>query len=481
MPMIVSSPRRHVVVSDAVLLYAITAKPTFATMSAPPARLIAHLDMDAFYASVELLRYPDLRGQAVAIGGGRCHQPSTRPDGTREYARLRDYAGRGVITTSTYEARAFGVHSGMGVMKAAALAPDAVLLPVDFDEYRKYSRLFKAAVRAVAPVVEDRGIDEIYVDLTEFPGALADQGRGAGQLLKDAVRGATGLSCSVGITPNKLLSKICSDLDKPDGLTLLSPSEIPARIWPLAAKKVNGIGPKATEKLAGFGLHTIGDVAAADPQWLVAQFGKSYGSWLFEAAHGRDERPVVTFSEPKSISRETTFERDLHAVRDRTELGRIFTELCVQLAGDLTRKGYASRTIGIKLRFDDFKSVTRDLSLPTHTMDAQSIRRAAGECLKRVDLTRRMRLLGVRAGTLVTTAELLASQAARAESERHSAAQFQASCGVCVTSGSSAHLTHSAREPLGGYNLPLFHDEFKVSAEAHVDAEAGVDVTAPDR
>jgi DNA polymerase-4 len=376
-------------------------------MPAPP-RLIAHLDMDAFYASVELLRYPDLRGRAVVIGGGRRHQPVERADGRREYAKLRDYTGRGVITTSTYEARALGVHSGMGVMKAAQLAPDAVLLPIDFDEYRKYSRLFKAAVRTVAPVVEDRGIDEIYIDLTDLPGALADSGRAAGLALKAAVFDATGLTCSVGITPNKLLSKICSELDKPNGLTLLSLDDIPTRVWPLAAKKVNGIGPKATEKLASFGLHTIGDVAAADPAFLLANFGKSFGAWLTEAAHGRDDRPVVTYSEPKSISRETTFDRDLHAVRDRALLTGIFTELCVQLAGDLARKGYASRTIGIKLRFDDFKSVTRDLSLPAHTLDARTIRHAAGQCLKRIDLTRRLRLLGVRAGALAKLADLVA-------------------------------------------------------------------------
>ena len=364
--------------------------------------------MDAFYASVELLRYPDLRGQAVVIGGGRRHQPETMADGTRRYARLRDYTGRGVITTSTYEARALGVHSGMGVMKAAALAPDAVLLPIDFDEYRKYSRLFKAAVRELAPLVEDRGIDEIYIDLTDMPGAQADAGSTAARALKDAVHAATGLTCSVGVTPNKLLAKLCSELDKPDGLTLLGFNDIPSRIWPLAAKKVNGIGPKASAKLAAFGIHTIGDVAAADPQFLIAHFGKSFGAWMHEASHGRDERPVVTFSDPVSISRETTFERDLHAVRDRAELGAIFTDLCVQLAGDLVRKGYASKTIGIKLRFDDFKSVTRDLTLPAHTMDARSIRRAAGECLKRVDLTRRLRLLGVRAGALAKLADLVA-------------------------------------------------------------------------
>jgi DNA polymerase-4 len=401
-----------------------------------PQRLIAHLDMDAFYASVELLRYPELRGRPVVIGGGRRHQPVQRDDGTREYASMRDYTGRGVITTSTYEARALGVHSGMGVMKAAQLAPHAVLLPIDFDEYRKYSRLFKAAVRAVAPLVEDRGIDEIYIDVTDIPGAQIDAGRAVGQHLKDAVFDATGLTCSVGITPNKLLSKICSELDKPNGLTLLNHADIPARVWPLAAKKVNGIGPKATEKLAAFGIHTIGDVAAADPQFLITHFGKSFGAWLHEASHGRDERAVVTYSEPKSISRETTFERDLHAVRDRAELGAIFTELCVQLAGDLARKGYASKTIGIKLRFDDFKSVTRDLSLPAHTLDAATIRRAAGECLKRVDLSRRLRLLGVRAGTLAKLAELVAPMAAV-----HTAEPV---------------IAHEVNQTRGHYSLPLF-------------------------
>jgi DNA polymerase-4 len=184
--------------------------------------------------------------------------------------------------------------------------------------------------------------------------------------------------------------------------------DIPARIWPLPAKKINGIGPKASEKLAGFGIRTIGELAAADPEFLVREFGKSYGAWLHEAAHGRDDRQVVMHSEPKSISRETTFERDLHAVRDRAALSAIFTELCVELAGDLSRKGYAGKTIGIKLRFDDFRIVTRDLTLPAHTFDARTIRRAAGECLKRVDLTRRLRLLGVRAGTLARLSDLVA-------------------------------------------------------------------------
>jgi DNA polymerase-4 len=365
------------------------------SMNTPPRR-IAHLDMDAFYASVELLRYPELRGLPVVIGGRGIHQPELLPDGSRRFARLRDYVGRGVITTSTYEARALGVFSAMGVMKAAKLAPDAILLPVDFDAYRHYSRLFKAAVRAITPQVEDRGIDEIYLDLTDLP----DDTLTLARRIKQAVKDATGLSCSIGVSPNKLLSKICSDLEKPDGLTLLDASDIPRRIWPLPVRKINGIGPKASEKLAALGIATIGQLADAEPALLQEHFGRSYAEWLYQASHGIDERPVVTHSEPKSISRETTFERDLHARRDRALLSGIFTELCTGVAADLQRKGYLGRTIGIKLRFDDFRIMTRDLTLPEPTADAAVIRRAAGECLRRVPLEQKLRLLGVRASAL---------------------------------------------------------------------------------
>ena len=359
-------------------------------------RRIAHLDMDAFYASVELLRYPELRGQPLVIGGRRDHQPELLADGTRRFSRLRDYVGRGVTTTSTYEARALGVFSGMGVMKAAKLAPDAILLPVDFEAYRHYSRLFKAAVATIAPRIENRGIDEIYIDLSDLP----DETLALARRIKQAVKDATGLSCSIGVSPNKLLSKICSDLEKPDGLTLLDESDIARRIWPLPVRKINGIGPKAAEKLAALGIATIADLAQAEPALLQEHFGRSYAEWLHQAAHGIDERPVVTWSEPKSISRETTFEHDLHARRDRAVLSEIFTDLCTRVAGDLQRKGYLGRTIGIKLRFEDFRTVTRDLTLPDPTADPTIIRRAAGECLRRVPLEQKLRLLGVRASAL---------------------------------------------------------------------------------
>jgi DNA polymerase-4 len=368
---------------------------------AATARVIAHLDMDAFYASVELLRHPELRGLPVVIGGGRRPPPASDAGDTRRFAKLADYAGRGVITTATYAARAFGVHSGMGLMKAAALCPQAVLLPVDFEEYRRHSRLFKAAVADIAPVIEDRGIDEIYIDLSDLPGAQDDHGRAIAQRIRTRVREATGLTCSIGLSPNKLLSKICSDLNKPDGLTVVTWADIPGVIWPLPARRINGIGPKAAERLESLGIHSIGELAAAPLLWLMEHFGRSYGRWLHDAAHGRDDRPVITHHDPKSFSRETTFERDLHPRHDREALGVIFTRLCEQLAADLDRKGFVGRTVGVKLRYDDFHTVTRDRSIDHHTADAKEIRRVAGECLKRVPLDQRLRLLGVRMGSVV--------------------------------------------------------------------------------
>ena len=370
-----------------------------------PPRRIAHLDMDAFFASVELLQYPELRGLPVVVGGRSTMAPVLNADGSRSFARLKDYIGRGVITTSTYEARALGVFSGMGLMKSAALAPDAILLPANFEAYRHYSRLFKAAVASVAPKIEDRGIDEIYIDLTDIDEETLPLAR----RIKQAVSSATGLSCSIGISPNKLLSKICSDLEKPNGLTILSMEDVPTRIWPLAAKKVNGIGPKAATRLSKLGINTIGELAATPVETLVRYFGQTTGAWLHRVAHGQDERPVVTESEPKSISRESTFERDLLAKQDRAELSEIFTSLCMRVAADLQRKGYASRTIGIKLRNADFRAVTRDLTVPFCVTDGAQIRKAAGECLKRVPLTQKIRLLGVRASGLVPLDEAVSS------------------------------------------------------------------------
>jgi DNA polymerase-4 len=194
-------------------------------------------------------------------------------------------------------------------------------------------------------------------------------------------------------------------MQKPDGITILRFEDVQSKIWPMAANKINGIGPKASAKLASFGITTIGEIAARDEAWLVEHFGRSYGAWLRRVSHGLDDRPVVTYSEPVSMSRETTFERDLHVVRHREELGAAFTRLCEQVALDLQRKGYLARKIGIKLRFNDFKTVTRDVTLAEPIADAKALRRAATDCLKRVDLVKSIRLLGVKAGNLQAAGE----------------------------------------------------------------------------
>jgi DNA polymerase-4 len=381
-----------------------------------PIRRIAHLDMDAFFASIELLRYPQLKGLAVVIGGGRrkvddallAAQPERDPRfiPVADFPLLKDYVGRGVITTATYAARQFGVGSAMGMMKAAKLCPQAIVLPVDFEEVRKYSRLFKSTILEIAPLMEDRGVDEVYIDFTDVPGGQREGGRVLARLMQKAIFEATGLTCSVGVAPNKLLAKMASEFNKPNGISIVHEADLQSKIWPLKCRKINGIGPKADEKLAALGIQTIGELAAQEPEFLIKRFGKATGAWMHEVAWGRDDRPVVTSSEPVSMSRETTFDKDLHSVRDKAALGAIFTELCNKLAADLAKKGYAAKTIGIKLRYDDFKIATRDQTLEGYTLDAKTIRQTAGQCLKRVPLDKKLRLLGVRAASLEKTENL---------------------------------------------------------------------------
>jgi len=361
-------------------------------------RCIAHLDMDAFYASVELLRYPQLKGQPVVIGGRR--RPATGEAGAG-FARLSGYQGRGVVTTATYAARAFGVHSGMALMQAARLCPDAVLLPADFEQYRRYSRLFKEAVLALAPRMEDRGIDEVYIDFDAVPGGAEQGGRALAERLQQAIGAGTGLTCSIGVAPNKLLAKMASEFNKPNGITIVGTADLETRFWPLPCRRINGVGPKASARLEQLGVRTIGELARCERRVLVGEFGRHYGAWLHEAAWGRDPRDLVTASEPVSMSCETTFERDLHAVRDRPALTAVFTSLCERVAADLQRHGYVGRTIAIKLRYDNFQALTRAQTLEFPTADAAVIRRTAGLCLKRAPLERRLRLLGVRVGGLV--------------------------------------------------------------------------------
>jgi DNA polymerase IV len=284
-------------------------------------RRIAHLDMDAFYASVELLRYPQLKGLPVVIGGGRRREDDMfarlreahpehawSEDKLHEipldfFPRIAGYTGRGVITTATYAARQFGVGSAMGVMKAAKLCPDAILLPVDFDQYRHYSQRFKNIITDIAPLMENRGVDEVYIDFTDVPGGQREGGRVLARLIQKSIFDDTGLTCSIGVAPNKLLAKMASEFNKPNGISIVHEDDLETLVWPLPCRKINGIGPKAEAKLAQHDIHTIGELAQRERVWLMENFGKSYGAWLFDAAHGKDDRPIETSSEPVSISR----------------------------------------------------------------------------------------------------------------------------------------------------------------------------------
>ena len=334
-------------------------------------RRILHLDMDAFFAAVELLRRPDLKGKPVIIGG--------RGDPTR----------RGVVATATYEAREFGVHSGMPFRTAHRLCPDAIYLPTDFAEYARWSKVFKSAMREVSPQFEDRGIDEAYLDVS----ALCAPSQSIGRELKDRILRETGMTCSIGIAPNKLIAKIASDLEKPDGLTILGSEDIAARIWPLAVRKIPGVGPRAQERLNAMRIRTIGELAAAPLVRLAKQFGNSMALFMHAAANGRHERPLVTDREPKSRSRETTFQEDID---DWQAIAATLERLAARVAEDLRARGYVGRTVGIKLRFADFTTLTRDRTLAESTCDAAVIAQAACECARRIRLDRPVRLLGVR-------------------------------------------------------------------------------------
>jgi DNA polymerase-4 len=339
------------------------------------ARRILHLDMDAFFAAVELLRRPDLKGKPVVIGG--------RGDPSR----------RGVVSTATYEARAFGVRSAMPLRTALKLCPTAVFLPVDFAEYHRYSEKFKAVMKGVSPLMEDRGIDEAYLDITALAGSSEDIARE----IKQRIRDETGLTCSIGIAPNKLLAKMASELQKPDGLTILAATDLEARVWPLGVRRVPGIGPRTEARLAEMGVHAIGELAAVPVETLVGEFGRSYGVFLYEAARGIDDDPIVTHWEPKQRSRETTFQED---TGDWQTIARTIAALAREVAEELREEGYRSRTVGIKLRFADFETHTREKTLAAPTDSETAIRKAAFECLGRLKLDRRVRLLGVRVGDL---------------------------------------------------------------------------------
>lgn len=251
-------------------------------------RRILHIDMDAFFAAVEEKRHSELKGKPVVIGGSG------------------DPTQRGVVSTASYEARKYGIHSAMPLRTAYKLCPEAIFLPVDYEEYSRVSKIIKNILKEISPVMEDVGIDEAFLDISEIDRPSEE----IAQEIKNRIREETGLTCSIGVASNKLLAKIASDMQKPDGLTIIKEEDIEGRIWPLPVRKLWGVGPKTEESLKKIGIHTIGELASMPLDRLVENFGESYGNYLYEASKGRDESPLVTHWEPKSVSRETTFQTD---------------------------------------------------------------------------------------------------------------------------------------------------------------------------
>ena len=338
-------------------------------------RRILHIDMDAFFSAVEQKRHPELVGKPVVVGGGG------------------DPTQRGVVSTASYEARRFGIHSAMPLRTAYKLCPDAVFLPVDYKEYSRVSEKIKEILREFSPIVEDVGIDEAFLDLSAVDKPSEEI---AGEI-KKKIKDETDLTCSIGIAPNKLLAKMGSDMQKPDGLTIVTENDIGSRIWPLPVRKLWGIGPKTEAYLKEMGITTVGELAALSLERLIEEFGQSYGNYLYEASRGIDESSLVTHWEPKSISRETTFQKD---VDHWQVIAKTLAGLTKDVVHNMGEEGYLGRTVTVKVRFSDFKTYTRAKTLAGPTDSLEDIRKAAFDCLSRFDLKKKVRLIGVRIGNL---------------------------------------------------------------------------------
>lgn len=334
-------------------------------------RIILHVDMDAFFAAVELLRHPELKGKPLVVGGrGNPFQ-------------------RGVVSTASYEARRFGIASGMPLRRAYQRCPHAVFLPVDYKAYAKVSRAIKAILHQYASHLEDIGLDEAFLDISGASQSAVEIAR----TIKQHVRSETGLTCSVGIGPNKLLAKIASDLEKPDGLTVLRQSEVRSRLWPLPVRKLWGVGPKTEAALARLGVDTVGELAALSLAELVQRFGQAHGHALYDAARGLDDSPVISHRRRKSISHETTFQHD---ITDPHMLQSTLEALTRSVVGRLRQYHYLASGVSVKLRFADFETLTRSHSLEDSSDDLAVIHAAVRRCFARIVLRKPVRLLGVR-------------------------------------------------------------------------------------
>lgn len=338
----------------------------------PPPRVIFHVDMDAFYAAIEVHDRPELAGLPLIVGGP--HR-------------------RGVVSTASYEARKFGVRSAMPMIEAMRRCPQAVVLPVRMERYADVSRQVMEVFDRFSPLVEPLSLDEAFLDMTGTEGLFGPP-LDAARRLKREVREATGLSCSVGIAVNKFLAKLASELDKPDGVTIVPAGREREFLTPLQVQRLWGVGPKTTERLKAMGLHTIGAIAVADPAWLRVHLG-STGEHVWRLANAMDDRPVEPDRERKSFGSEETLAQD---VTGRAAVEALLLPHCERVARHLRREGVVARGVRVKVRFQEgFELQSRDHRLSVTYDDSATLHREACRLLDRVDVDRPMRLVGVAA------------------------------------------------------------------------------------
>ncbi|MDP2003212.1 MAG: DNA polymerase IV [Desulfurivibrionaceae bacterium] len=347
-------------------------------MPTPDSRRIIHLDMDAFYASVEILDNPALRGQPVVVGGD---------------------CNRGVVCAASYEARKFGVHSALPMLMAKKLCPQGVFLPVRMARYQEISRRIMEIFQRFTPLVEPLSLDEAFLDVTASQRLMGSAEKIAGQI-RALVRDTTGLTVSAGVGTSKLVAKIASDLNKPDGLTIVPPGEEEIFLAPLPIGRLWGVGKTTREALALIGVQTVGDLRRIPPAILTAKFGKA-GRMLHESARGIDLRPVEPRQEAKSIGHEETFAEDL---RDKKRIEQELLALCLKVGKRARDKGLVGRTVTVKVKYRDFVQVTRSLTLPEPVADDKSLYQTGRLLLAKTEITLRpIRLLGISLASLTPT------------------------------------------------------------------------------
>jgi len=337
-------------------------------------RIILHVDMDYFFAAVEIHENPKLKGKPVVVG-----------------ADPKGGYGRGVVSTASMEARKYGLHSGMPISIAYRKCPNCVFLPVNFELYEETSARIMKILKEYADTLEIGGIDEAFLDISSL-GSFKDAEQLA-KKIKEEIERKEQLSCSIGIGPNKLVAKIASDHQKPDGLTVVTPSKVTDFLWPLNVRKIPGVGPKSEKVLNEVGIETIGDLARMTVEQLKELFGKN-GEALYELSHGIDKSPVVEFYETKSVGREFTFEKDTD---DVSKIRRIMKEFVHQIHHDLVEQKLRFRTATLKIRYSGFETHTHSLTLKEATDEKERISELAEqlfECF--IPLKKKVRLIGIR-------------------------------------------------------------------------------------